>query len=148
MGERGVGSLDQLSLADLVHLLHVGRKTGCLEIEHRDPLHGMQEGAIWVREGEIVDARAQVFTTFFSPDAFMSSTLRRSLSSMYSPNGATTDSPRPTTVLDGGAPANSLRSRAGPPYKSTDSLNRGSPNPWRCTLAGSPCSSPSQSSSA
>src|SRR6056297_1126348 len=35
--------------------------------------------------GEMVDARAQVFTTFFSPDAFMTSTFRRSLSSMYGP---------------------------------------------------------------
>src|SRR5688500_18149637 len=35
--------------------------------------------------GEIVDDRAQVLTTFFSLREFISSTFRRSLSSMYGP---------------------------------------------------------------
>jgi CheY-like chemotaxis protein len=56
-GEHSSGTLEQLSLADLVRLLHVGGKSGCLEVEHQDPTHGPLEGAIWVRDGEIIDAR-------------------------------------------------------------------------------------------
>jgi CheY-like chemotaxis protein len=56
-GERGAGSLKQLALVDLVRLLHLGRKSGCLEIEYCDPVQGPLEGAIWVRDGEIIDAR-------------------------------------------------------------------------------------------
>src|SRR3954465_7726783 len=37
------------------------------------------------KSGEIVDERAQVFTTFFSLREFITSTFRRSLSSMYGP---------------------------------------------------------------
>ena len=57
VGERGTGTLEELSLVDLVGLLHVGRKSGCLEVEHHDPDSGPCEGAIWVCDGEIVDAR-------------------------------------------------------------------------------------------
>ena len=57
-GETGSGSLDQLDIADLIQLLHLGGKTGCLEVDHEAPDARCSEGVIWFRGGEIVDARA------------------------------------------------------------------------------------------
>jgi len=56
-GERGCGSLAELSLADLIQLLHAGRKSGVLEVDTDHTVFGPVDGAIWVRNGEIIDAR-------------------------------------------------------------------------------------------
>jgi len=56
-GEAGEGALEQISLADLVQLLHVGRKSGRLEVEPEDPGCMDRLGTLRVREGEVVDAR-------------------------------------------------------------------------------------------
>jgi CheY-like chemotaxis protein len=52
------GPLSQLPLADLVELLHAGRRTGVVEIAHAPTLGEPGSATLWLRDGELVHAAA------------------------------------------------------------------------------------------
>jgi CheY-like chemotaxis protein len=50
------GQLAQVSVVDLVQLLHGGRRTGVVELAHAPALREPEAGALWLHEGELVHA--------------------------------------------------------------------------------------------
>lgn len=51
------GSLSQLSLADLLQLFHMNRKTGCIDLVRRGADGGEDRGVVTVSDGNVIDAR-------------------------------------------------------------------------------------------
>ena len=50
------GQLAQVSVVDLVQLLHGGRRTGVVELTHGPALREPESGTLWLHEGELVHA--------------------------------------------------------------------------------------------
>jgi hypothetical protein len=50
------GQLAQISLADLLQLFHLNRRTGVLDLVRRDPAGRDERGRLFVREGNVVQA--------------------------------------------------------------------------------------------
>jgi CheY-like chemotaxis protein len=50
------GKLSQISLADLLQLFHMNRRTGLLELMRHEPGGAEERGALWLRDGNLLQA--------------------------------------------------------------------------------------------